>query len=59
MLYREKKQRILADVKLSDMEKLRMVFNVSKESLKENDSQLYYAILAVLDKEKSGKIVEV
>lgn len=49
---REIKQEILANRKLSDMEKLRKVFDISKESLKQNDSQLYYAILAVLDNEK-------
>ena len=52
MTDREKKQEILANSKLSDMEKLKKVFDLSKESLKENDSQLYYAILAVLDNEK-------
>ena len=49
MTDREKKQSILANSKLSDMEKLRDVFDISKGSLKEHDSQLYYAILAVLD----------
>lgn len=49
MTAREKKQSILASSKLTDMEKLRKVFDISKNSLKEYDSQLYYAILAVLD----------
>lgn len=48
----EKKRSILANSKLTDMEKLRKVFDISKDSLKEYDSQLYYAILAVLDGEK-------
>lgn len=52
MTDREKKQRILNDFRLTDMEKLREIFNISKDSLKENDVFLYYAILAVLDKEK-------
>lgn len=43
---------MLANSKLSDMENLRKAFDVSKSSLKENDPQLYYAILAVLDNEK-------
>ena len=49
---REMKQTILSNNKLTDMEKLRLVFNISKESLKEFDTELYYAILAVLDQEK-------
>lgn len=52
MTDREKKQNILANNKLTDMEKLRKVFDISKDSLKEYDWQLYYAILAVLDNEK-------
>ena len=52
MTDREIKQGILSNSNLSDMEKLRKVFDISKESLKQNDSQLYYAILAVLDNEK-------
>lgn len=52
MTDREKKQNILANNKLTDMEKLKKVFDISKDYLKEYDSQLYYAILAVLDKEK-------
>lgn len=53
MTVREKKQSILMDSTLTDMEKLKKVFDISKDSLREYDSQLYYAILAVLDKEKS------
>lgn len=52
MTDREKKQNIMANNKLTDMEKLKKVFDISKDSLKEYDSQLYYAILAVLDKKK-------
>lgn len=52
MTERERKQIILTSRKLTDMEKLRKVFDISKDSLKEYDSQLYYAILAVLDGEK-------
>lgn len=52
MTERERKQIILTSRKLTDMEKLRKVFDISKDSLKEYDSQLYYAILAVLDNEK-------
>lgn len=52
MTDREKKQIILTNRKLTDMEKLKKIFDISKDSLKEYDSQLYYAILAVLDKEK-------
>ena len=52
MTDREKKQIILTNSKLTDMEKLKKIFDISKDSLKEYDSQLYYAILAVLDKEK-------
>lgn len=52
MTAREKKQGILMDNTLTDMEKLSKVFDISKDFLREYDSQLYYAILAVLDKEK-------
>ena len=52
MTDREKKSRILWDKDLTDMEKLQEVFDISKNSLREYDVYLYYAILAVLDKEK-------
>ena len=52
MTDREKKQIILTNRKLTDLEKLKKIFDISKDSLKEYDSQLYNAILAVLDKEK-------
>lgn len=48
----ETKQKILNSIEMSDMEKLRAIFDISKDSLKKNDPFLYYAILAVLDKEK-------
>ena len=48
----ELKDMIMSDAKLSDMEKLRDVFSIDKEELKKKFPQLYYAILAVLDKEK-------
>ena len=48
----ELKDMIMSDAKLSDMEKLRDVFSTDKEELKKKFPQLYYAILAVLDKEK-------
>lgn len=52
----EMKDAVLCDSRLSDMEKLSLVFSVSKESLKSRDASLYYAILAVLDKAKSPMI---
>ena len=52
MMDRAKKSRILWDKDLTDMEKLKEIFDISKHSLKEHDVYLYYAILAVLDKEK-------
>ena len=49
---RNMKEAIMSDSSLSDMEKLKYVFSASKEELKANDPQLYYAILAVLDAAK-------
>ena len=46
------KDLIMSDSKMSDMEKLHDVFCIDKEELKKKFPQLYYAILAVLDKEK-------
>ncbi len=46
------KETIMANQSLSDMEKLKYVFDISKEELKANDPQLYYAILAVMDATK-------
>lgn len=48
----ELKEMIMSDAKMTDMEKLRDVFSIDKEKLKGQFPQLYYAILAVLDKEK-------
>lgn len=48
----ELKDMIMSDAKLSDMEKLRDIFSIDKEELKKKFPQIYYAILAILDKEK-------
>lgn len=48
----ELKYMIMSDSKMSDMEKLHDVFSIDKEELKKKFPQLYYAVLAVLDKEK-------
>ena len=37
---------------MTDMEKLNEIFSINKEDVKKQFPQLYYAILAVLDKEK-------
>ena len=46
------KQAIMSNGKLTDMEKLQAVFDISKGNLQKQDPQLYYAILAVLDANK-------
>ena len=46
------KDKIMASAKLTDMEKLKQVFDIDKENLKKQFPELYYAILAVLDNEK-------
>lgn len=46
------KDKIMASIKKTDMEKLRLIFDIEKEELKKQFPQLYYAILAVVDKEK-------
>lgn len=46
------KHMIMSDSKMSDMEKLHDIFSLDKEELKKQFPQLYYAILAILDKEK-------
>lgn len=46
------KDMIMASAKLTDMEKLKQIFDIDKENLKKQFPELYYAILAVLDKEK-------
>ena len=43
------KNEIMADSKLTDIQKLEEVFGMSKDTLKKVDPQLYYAILGVLD----------
>jgi hypothetical protein len=43
---------ILSNPKLTDMEKLQLMFDIDKEWLRKHNSALYYCILAVLDKEK-------
>lgn len=43
---------ILASSKLTDMEKLQLMFDKDKEWLRKHNSYLYYAILAVLDANK-------
>ena len=47
------KDLIMSDSKMSDMEKLRDIFSIDKEELKKKKfPQIYYAVLAILDKEK-------
>ena len=46
------KDKIMASAKLTDMEKLKQIFDIDKENLKKQFPELYYTILAVLDKEK-------
>lgn len=48
------KEDIMCNNSLSDMEKLKKIFDISKDKLKTNDPQLYYAILAVLDANKKN-----
>ena len=48
----EQKQYILASSSMTDMEKLAKIFELCKKDLKGQEPELYYAILAVLDKEK-------
>ena len=46
------KDKIIASAKLTDMEKMKQIFDIDKENLKKQFPELYYAILAVLDNEK-------
>lgn len=46
------KDKIMANAKLTDMEKLEQIFDIDKENLKKQFPELYYTILAVLDNEK-------
>lgn len=48
------KDKIMANAKLTDMEKLKQIFDIDKENLKKQFPELYYTILAVLDKEKKA-----
>lgn len=50
----QRKEEIMRNGTLSDMQKLKNVFDISKDQLKKNDPQLYYAILGVLDYTKRG-----
>lgn len=45
------KNAVMCDAVITDMEKLNKIFNINKEDVKKQFPQLYYAILAVLDKE--------
>lgn len=46
------KNAVMCSDTMTDMEKLNEIFNINKEDVKKQFPQLYYAILAVLDKEK-------
>lgn len=46
------KNTVMCSTTMTDMEKLNEIFNINKEDVKKRFPQLYYAILAVLDKEK-------
>lgn len=48
------KQSILAS-NLNDMQKLKRIFDLSKEDLKKHNPQLYYAILGVIHSTKCMK----
>lgn len=50
----QRKEEIMRNGTLSDIQKLQNVFDISKDQLKRNDPQLYYAILGVLDHAKCG-----
>ena len=49
------KEAILANTRLSDIAKLKYIFDLSKENLKKCDPQLYYAILGVIHSAKCMK----
>lgn len=49
------KDAALANPRLSDMAKLKYVFDLSKEDLKNHNPQLYYAILGVVHSAKCMK----
>jgi hypothetical protein len=46
------KNAVMCNATMTDMEKLTEIFDINKEDVKKQFPQLYYAILAVLDKEK-------
>lgn len=46
------KDKIMTSATMTDMEKLKKIFDIDKENLKKQFPELYYAILAVLDNEK-------
>lgn len=46
------RDQIMASAKLSDMEKLKLIFDMDKERLQLHFPSLYYTILAVLDEHK-------
>ena len=46
------KNAVMSSATMTDMEKLNEIFSIHKEDIKKRYPQLYYAILAVLDKEK-------
>ena len=46
------KEAVMADGTLTDIEKLKYIFNADKEDIKLKYPSLYYAILGVLDSEK-------
>ena len=49
------KQQVLANPDLNDIQKLKRIFDVSKDDLKKHNVYLYYAILGVLHSEKCMK----
>ena len=51
------KDKIMASAKLTDMEKLKQIFDIDKENLKKQFPELYYTILAVLDKDNKMTIL--
>lgn len=53
---RDLEDAVMRDSKLTDLEKLMLVFGVHKESLRDSYPQLYYCILAVLDEAKKPMI---
>ena len=50
------KNAVMNSATMTDMEKLNETFSIHKEDIKKRYPQLYYAILAVLDKEKKPDV---